>query len=104
MYGFSIALALGKVDTELNLTPKSPLMVLPPADRVLGQAAFLHYTVRLVELIRHAAVICTPLLISPFAFSSGVVSFQTRMIKSSGVGISESTQEASMEMVLRSWF
>lgn len=44
MYAFSLACALKGVKLKLDLPPKSPLMVQPPADHVTGDAAFLHYT------------------------------------------------------------
>eukprot|EP00271_Cylindrocystis_brebissonii_P011031 TRINITY_DN27713_c0_g1_i1.p1 TRINITY_DN27713_c0_g1~~TRINITY_DN27713_c0_g1_i1.p1 ORF type:complete len:749 (+),score=107.35 TRINITY_DN27713_c0_g1_i1:292-2538(+) len=43
MYAFSIAAALGKMMIDLPLVPKA-IMVQPPADSVLGDAAIIHYT------------------------------------------------------------
>jgi hypothetical protein len=44
MYAFSIACALENVKLELQLPPYSPLMIQPPADIDLGDAAMMHYT------------------------------------------------------------
>eukprot|EP00892_Ulva_mutabilis_P001996 jgi/Ulvmu1/11798/UM080_0009.1 len=44
MYAFSIACAKKRVDLQLKLPPRSPLMVQPPADHSIGAAALLHYT------------------------------------------------------------
>ncbi|KAL4517798.1 hypothetical protein Ndes2526B_g02196 [Nannochloris sp. 'desiccata'] len=44
MYAFSIACALENVNLELQLPPNSPLMIQPPADVDIGDAAIMHYT------------------------------------------------------------
>ncbi|CAI5480400.1 unnamed protein product [Closterium sp. Yama58-4] len=43
MYAFSIAAALGNMPIDLPLVPHA-IMVQPPADSVLGDAAIIHYT------------------------------------------------------------
>ncbi|GJP32487.1 hypothetical protein CLOM_g17103 [Closterium sp. NIES-68] len=43
MYAFSIAAALGKMPIDLPLVPHA-IMVQPPADSVIGDAAIIHYT------------------------------------------------------------
>ncbi|KAG7674404.1 hypothetical protein Ndes2526B_g05130 [Nannochloris sp. 'desiccata'] len=44
MYAFSIACALENVTLDLQLPPNSPLMIQPPADHGMGDAAIMHYT------------------------------------------------------------
>eukprot|EP00873_Tetraselmis_striata_P027120 jgi/Tetstr1/447384/TSEL_034820.t2 len=44
MYGWSIGAALQGVKFDLELPPKQKLIVQPPADRVIGEAALFHYT------------------------------------------------------------
>ena len=44
MYAFSIAAALENVKVELQMPPQSPLMIQPPADHTVGDAAMMHYT------------------------------------------------------------
>ncbi|CAD7702597.1 unnamed protein product [Ostreobium quekettii] len=44
MYAFSIACALNDVHLDLRPVPSNPLIVQPPADSTLGEAAMYHYT------------------------------------------------------------
>ena len=44
MYAYSFAAAMVNVRHHVPLVPWNPIMVQPPADTVLGQAAILHYT------------------------------------------------------------
>uniref|UniRef100_A0A061QV19 Hydroxyproline O-arabinosyltransferase-like domain-containing protein n=1 Tax=Tetraselmis sp. GSL018 TaxID=582737 RepID=A0A061QV19_9CHLO len=44
MYAWSVAAALNNVKFDLHLPPKQKLIVQPPADREIGDAAMFHYT------------------------------------------------------------
>ncbi len=44
MYAFSIACALENIKLDLPSPPNSILMIQPPADRAVGNAALMHYT------------------------------------------------------------
>lgn len=44
MYAFSISAALQKVKIDIRRVPENPLIVQPPADHELGNAAMYHYT------------------------------------------------------------
>ena len=44
MYAFALACALKGVKLQLDLPPKSTLMVQPPADHRMGEAPIMHYT------------------------------------------------------------
>ena len=44
MYSFSLALAIEKIDVDLQEPPDSKTIIQPPADHTLGQASQLHYT------------------------------------------------------------
>jgi hypothetical protein len=44
MYGWSVAAALNGVKFDLKLPPSQKLIVQPPADRKIGDAAMFHYT------------------------------------------------------------
>jgi hypothetical protein len=44
MYAWSVAAALNGVKFDLQLPPRQKLIVQPPADRSIGDAAMFHYT------------------------------------------------------------